>query len=72
MTHSSRPAVMCSSRWMDGNAVLTMVTSSNVMPCAMHMATRVRRRRRVSRGSSAAVRSDNGWHAVGGGHRDPA
>jgi len=43
MTHSSSLDDACSSRWIDGRAMFTIVTSSKIMPCAMHIASRVSR-----------------------------
>src|SRR5437764_7636019 len=42
MTHSSPPGERSSSRWMDGRATFTMVTSSRIMAWARHIATSVR------------------------------
>jgi hypothetical protein len=65
MAHSKFAGVTPSSRWMDGSATFTMVLSSRIIPCPMHIATSVRRWRAGLGGpASGGAPSDGG--AAGG------
>src|SRR6185437_2569795 len=55
-THSNVPAVMCSSLWMEGSAMLTIVMSKRIILCEMHMATSVKRCRPRSSGTMTVCR----------------
>jgi hypothetical protein len=41
ITYSSSPDDSRSSRWIDGKATFTIVTSSKIMPCPMHIASKI-------------------------------